>query len=250
MSRDRAGTANGIPPPRPYDAPKRQAAARETRRRIRSAATDLLLAQGYAATSMRAVALAAGVAEKTVYLQYATKTALLKEVVETAIVGDDDDVPVAARGWFTDALGEPDPRAKLHLIVDGTTALHERTGPMFSVARGAAAVDPDVAQLWHAGKKGHRADMGRLATALGEARMIPPERDVEWARAVLCSACADHRIDSTACARVSPAMSVNQTRASMPIALRTASASACTPESLSWSRTGSKASAIHGMARP
>jgi AcrR family transcriptional regulator len=134
---------------------------------------------------MRAVALAAGVAEKTVYLQYATKTALLKEVVETAIVGDDDDVPVAARGWFTDALGEPDPRAKLHLIVDGTTALHERTGPMFSVARGAAAVDPDVAQLWHAGKKGHRADMGRLATALGEARMIPPERDVEWATTVL-----------------------------------------------------------------
>ena len=95
---------------------------------------------------MRAVALAAGVAEKTVYLQYATKTALLKEVVETAIVGDDDDVPVAARGWFTDALGEPDPRAKLDLIVDGTTALHERTGPMFSVARGAAAVDPDVAR--------------------------------------------------------------------------------------------------------
>ena len=185
MSRDRAGTADGIPTARAYDAPKRQAAARETRRRIRSAATDLFLAQGYAATSMRAVALAAGVAEKTVYLQYATKTALLKEVVETAIVGDDDEVPVAARGWFTDALGEPDPQAKLRLIVDGTTTLHERTGPMFSVARGAAAVDPDVAQLWDAGKKGHRADMGRLATALGKARMIPRERDVEWATTVL-----------------------------------------------------------------
>ena len=185
MSRDRAGTADGKPPARAYDAPKRQAAARETRRRIRSAATALFLAQGYAATSMRAVALAAGVAEKTVYLQYATKTALLKEVVETAIVGDDDEVPVAARGWFTDALGEPDPQAKLRLIVDGTTTLHERTGPMFSVARGAAAVDPDVARLWDAGKKGHRADMGRLATALGKARMIPRERDVEWATTVL-----------------------------------------------------------------
>ncbi|MFI5074060.1 MAG: TetR/AcrR family transcriptional regulator [Actinomycetales bacterium] len=185
MSRDRAGTADGTPTARAYDAPKRQAAARETRRRIRSAATDLFLAQGYAATSMRAVALAAGVAEKTVYLQYAAKTALLKEVVETAIVGDDDEVPVAARGWFTDALGEPDPQAKLRLIVDGTTTLHERTGPMFSVARGAAAVDPDVAQLWDAAKKGHRADMGRLATALGKARMIPRERDMEWATTVL-----------------------------------------------------------------
>ena len=185
MSRDRAGTAKGTPPPRPYDAPKRQAAARETRRRIRSAASDLFLAQGYAATSIRAVALAAGVAEKTVYLQYDTKTALLKEVVETAIVGDDDAFPVAARGWFTDALGEPDPGTKLHLIVDGTTALHARTGPLFAVARGAPAAAPAVAPLGEAGKTGHRADMRRLAVALGEARMIPPDRDVEWATTVL-----------------------------------------------------------------
>ncbi|MDQ6895817.1 MAG: TetR/AcrR family transcriptional regulator [Actinomycetota bacterium] len=170
---------------RSYVAPRRQAAALKTRRRIRTAATELFLGQGYAATSMRAVAAAAGVAEKTVYLQYETKTALLKEVVETAIVGDDDELPVAARGWFVAVLEERDPELKLQRIVDGTADLHERTGPVFSIARGAAMVDPDVAQLWAAGKQGHRIDMGRLAASLAEAQMIPDGRDLAWAATVL-----------------------------------------------------------------
>ena len=72
---------------RAYRSPAREAAARETRRRIVTSATDLFLTQGYAATPVRAVSIAAGVAEKTVYLQFASKTALLKAVVETAIVG-------------------------------------------------------------------------------------------------------------------------------------------------------------------
>jgi AcrR family transcriptional regulator len=178
-------TADTGPASRSYVAPKRQAAALTTRRRIRSAATELFLAHGYGATSMRAIAAAAGVAEKTVYLQYETKVALLKEVVETAIVGDDDAVPVAARRWFTDVLAEPNPERKLRLIVDGTADLHERTGPVFSVARGAAAIDSDVAQLWAAGKKGHKADMSRMAASIHEAHMLPAGRDVGWATTVL-----------------------------------------------------------------
>jgi hypothetical protein len=59
--------------------------ALETRRRIRLAAQTLLLRDGYVRTSMTAVAAQAGVAEKTVYLAYATKAALLDEIIRTAI---------------------------------------------------------------------------------------------------------------------------------------------------------------------
>jgi len=69
---------------RAYRAPARQAGALATRRRIRQAAHRLFLEHGYAATSMKAVARQARVAEKTVYLQFATNTALLKEVVEAS----------------------------------------------------------------------------------------------------------------------------------------------------------------------
>jgi AcrR family transcriptional regulator len=170
---------------RAYVAPQREAAARETRRRIREAARDLFLAQGYAGTSMRAVAAAARVAEKTVYLQYDSKAALLKEVVETAIVGDDADIPVAERAWFTEALAEPQLERKLRLMAEGGSALLERTGPMFAVARGAAEVEAEVARMWGAGKEGHRLDMRRLALSLRDGGLLPPGQSVDWATATL-----------------------------------------------------------------
>lgn len=170
---------------RAYRSPQREAAARDTRRRIREAARRLFLADGYAATSVRAVARAAGVAEKTVYLQYDAKLALLKDVVETAIVGDDDAVAAADREWFRAVVAEPDPTRKLALLADATAALHERTGSVFAIARGAASVDPDAAALWSFGKQGHRADMSLLAESCARDGLLPEGRDVDWALSVL-----------------------------------------------------------------
>ncbi len=170
---------------RAYRSPQREAAARDTRRRIREAARRRFLADGYAATSVRAVAREAGVAEKTVYLQFENKLALLKDVVETAIVGDDDAVAAADRSWFRDIVEEPDPTRKLVLLADATAALHERTGPVFAIARGAASVDADAAALWSFGKQGHRADMTLLAESLGRDGGLPAGRDVDWAVGVL-----------------------------------------------------------------
>ena len=42
---------------------------------------------------------------------------------------------------------------KLIGLVDATPALHERTGAVFAVTRGAAAVDADVGALWASGKR-------------------------------------------------------------------------------------------------
>lgn len=166
---------------RSYHSPQRTAAALDTRRRIRAAAAELFLAKGYSATSIRAVAQEAGVAEKTIYLQFVTKGALLKEVVETAIVGDDEALPAAERPWFLDILTASDPSEKLRLLARATTALHERSGALFAMARGAAAVDPEVEGMWAGGKQGHRADMTVLAENLAAALMVPRGRDLDWA---------------------------------------------------------------------
>src|SRR3954447_1098179 len=114
-------------PQRTYRSPSRLAAARATRARIRDSAARLFLRDGYAATSIRSIAQAAGVAEKTVYLQFATKLTLLKEVVETTIVGDDEAIGAADRQWFRDIVDDPEPQRKLLLLADATAALHERT---------------------------------------------------------------------------------------------------------------------------
>ena len=61
--------SNG-PVKRKYDASSRRASAAATRERICAAAEDLFVRDGYARTSVRAVAKAAGVAEATMYLAF------------------------------------------------------------------------------------------------------------------------------------------------------------------------------------
>jgi AcrR family transcriptional regulator len=170
---------------RNYQSPRRVAAAQQTRARIRAAASRLFLADGYAATPIRSVANAAGVAEKTVYLQFENKSALLKEVVETAIVGDDETIPAAGREWFHDVVRESDLDQKLRRLVDATSALHERSGAVFAMARDAAAADAEVATLWAVGKRGHHADMTRMARSFDDSGQLPAGLDVEWATTTL-----------------------------------------------------------------
>lgn len=166
---------------RPYRSPHRTAAAQRTRARIRDAARELFLADGYAATSVRAIAAAAGVAEKTVYLQFDNKPGLLKDVVEFAIVGDSRAIPAAARQWFADIVDQHDLDQKLRQIVDATADLHERSGAVFAMAREAAATDAEIAELWAFGKRGHRSDMTLMADSFERAGLLPPDREAGWA---------------------------------------------------------------------
>src|ERR1700693_4085436 len=84
---------------RSYRSPHREMQARRTRARIIAAAAQRFLAHGYAGTTMRAVALDAGVALPTVELAFRTKARLLKAAIDVAIAGDDDQVAMLDRQW-------------------------------------------------------------------------------------------------------------------------------------------------------
>ncbi|MBO3749941.1 TetR family transcriptional regulator [Streptosporangiaceae bacterium NEAU-GS5] len=86
-------------PARSYRSSRRQEQARHTRRRVIEAATSVFVAQGYAVTTMRAVAAAAGVSVPTVESLFGTKARLLKDAIDVAIAGDDEPVPVLDRDW-------------------------------------------------------------------------------------------------------------------------------------------------------
>src|SRR3954469_2403288 len=75
---------SGQPVKRRYDATSRRAAAAATRDRICAAAEELFVRDGYARTSVRAVAKAAGVAEATIYVTFPGKAALLDAVIVRA----------------------------------------------------------------------------------------------------------------------------------------------------------------------
>jgi AcrR family transcriptional regulator len=75
-------------PSRPYNAPRRTAAAAQTRQAILGAAKEEFEAHGWAATTMRSIATRAGVSPKTVEALFATKPALLEATLVVAFGGD------------------------------------------------------------------------------------------------------------------------------------------------------------------
>ncbi len=86
-------------PTRAYRSAIRERRARETRERILAAAGAEFVRAGYAGTTLRAVASAAGVSMPTVELVFGTKSRLLQAAISFAIRGDADPIPMLQRDW-------------------------------------------------------------------------------------------------------------------------------------------------------
>jgi AcrR family transcriptional regulator len=133
---------------RRYDSPRRREQAAATRREILDAAQRLFERQGYAATTMAAIAAEAGVALKTVYVAFETKSGLLRALWHLLLRGDEDDVPIPERAWYREVVAEPDPERKLRLGAHNARLVKERAAALMGVIRSAAAADADAEELW------------------------------------------------------------------------------------------------------
>lgn len=161
---------------RPYYSPKRELAALETRRRILTEAKELFLRQGYAGTSVAAVARTAGVAERTVYLVFPTKAALLNEVIVDAVRADDSEAPL--REQFAAALEAPAAEL-IRRFAAANAAVMARTARVMAIGEGAAAGDPQLAQLRERGHAALRVDCHRIAEALAARDALAHDLSVE-----------------------------------------------------------------------
>jgi AcrR family transcriptional regulator len=142
-----AELAAGRRPARRYRSPRRQQQARRTRARIIAAAAGRFLARGYAATTMRAVAADAGVALPTVELAFGTKARLLKAVIDTAIAGDDEPVPMLAREWAARAESLTGAAEFAAVFAQQLSESARRAAGLTLAALEAARVDEDIAAV-------------------------------------------------------------------------------------------------------
>ncbi len=108
----------------------------------------MFVEQGYAATTMPAIAAQTGVAPKTVYSGFGTKSGVLHAVWDLALGGDDSQTPVAAREWYREVLDEPDPVRQLQRNAHNSRVVKERIASILDVIRNAAQLDPAVGALW------------------------------------------------------------------------------------------------------
>ncbi len=139
-----------VPKPvkRSYDAAGRRAQSAETRQRIVDAARTLILERGYRATTIAAIARAAGVNADTVYELVGRKPTLLRELIEQAVSGTDRPVVAEERAYVQAIQHEPDPAQKLALYARAMKEIHARLAPLLLALRDASATEPEAKAVW------------------------------------------------------------------------------------------------------
>ncbi|WP_218720084.1 TetR/AcrR family transcriptional regulator [Nocardia sp. MH4] len=142
-------------------------AARTTanREKMLAAARELFTTRGYTPTTMKAIADQAGMAVQTLYFTFATKRAILSELLDVEIAGDTEPVATMDRPWFTEALAAA-PAEQIRLQVAAAATIFARVSPLLEVIRSAAATDPELAEIWETNVAQRHLVQLRLAEAL------------------------------------------------------------------------------------
>ncbi|HSS61793.1 MAG TPA: helix-turn-helix domain-containing protein [Candidatus Limnocylindrales bacterium] len=132
---------------RKYDASFRRRQAGETRMRMLDAAEALFAERGFAATTMDAIAAAAGVAPDTVYSAFRSKTGVLHALLDVRVGGDDQPIALLDRPGPQAVKAQPIPKRQIAAFASGVAGILDRARPIDEIMRSAAAVDPDVRAL-------------------------------------------------------------------------------------------------------
>ena len=177
--------SGAVKPRRRYDARGRQDQARRTRWTVLEAARRLFLEQGYAPTTMAAIAAEAAVSVETVYKAFGNKAGLLKSVFDVSIVGDDEPVPLVQRESIRRLEAEGDPRRKLGMYGEHLSETSVRSVPVQLLVRSAAASDPAAAAVWEEMSAERLSGMTAFARHLHDGGHLRPGVSVEEARDVL-----------------------------------------------------------------
>jgi AcrR family transcriptional regulator len=130
---------------RRYDSTRRQQQARQTRQAILDVASERFLHDGFAATTIAAVAADARVSVDTIYKTFGGKPGLVRALYERGLAGEG---PVHAESR-SDALqtAEKDPLEIMRGFGRLITEVAPRNAPIALLISDAAVTDPEMAQL-------------------------------------------------------------------------------------------------------
>ncbi|HEY8323076.1 MAG TPA: helix-turn-helix domain-containing protein, partial [Ktedonobacterales bacterium] len=116
-------------------------------RLILEAAYQLFTTRGYEGATMEALAQAAGVAVETVYAAFGSKRAVLAQLVDTAVGGDDEQIALLDRPEQRQVREETNQQQQIRFFAHGMCEIMGRVGPLFGVMRGASLAEPEIAEL-------------------------------------------------------------------------------------------------------
>lgn len=153
--------------------------AEATRHAIIAAARKLFAQNGYAATTLDAIAAEAGVSVPTIYTSVGSKLAIVHALVEfvneEADIEANDRIQMAART----------PRELIAANVHLTRVLNERCGDIISAISSAAEIDPNAGFALQEGREFHRNGERAVARKLASMDSVRTDLSVEQIAAIL-----------------------------------------------------------------
>jgi AcrR family transcriptional regulator len=168
---------------RPYDSARRREQARQTREAILATARRLFLEDGFAPTTIAAIAAGAGVSVDTVYKAFGGKPGLVRAICQEALAGEQP-LPAETRSDSLQAA-EPDPREIIRGWGALTTEIAPRIAPILLLVRAAAAADPEMASLQSEMEAQRLQRMARNARNLRASGHLRRDLDVKRAGEIM-----------------------------------------------------------------
>jgi AcrR family transcriptional regulator len=132
---------------RTYRSETRAEQARRTRERILDAARELFLEEGFAKTTINAVAERARVSAEAIYATYRSKPGLLGAVIRAAVTRGEEPEDPLARGWVEELLALPALEARLEAFAAHTAGTVRLTSPLYAVIRDAGTGAPELREV-------------------------------------------------------------------------------------------------------
>src|SRR5215469_4343176 len=165
---------------RRYTSARRARQAAQTRADVLLAAVRLFGQNGWAGTTLAAIAAEAGVAVETIYTSFSSKKALLRAAMDVAIVGDARPVPVMEREEVQQLHHLPPEQRLPALMRLADQVYSDRLSGVWSAMLEAAASDPEVA-TWCAEHERQRRQTLRELLQIALDHPIPdPLLDAAW----------------------------------------------------------------------
>ncbi|HEX2286780.1 MAG TPA: helix-turn-helix domain-containing protein, partial [Mycobacterium sp.] len=153
---------------------------------IVAAASRMFVEQGFGATTIEAVAEAAGVSRKTVFTAVGGKLDLLKVALDWAVGGDDQPLTVAQRDDMKRLMEQGDPGVLLDGCAKIMADIGVRSASLMQALEVAAGIDPAARELMEQGHGMRQQDarmivsrlrdLNALSTHLSNAEAV----DVVW----------------------------------------------------------------------
>jgi len=168
---------------RRYDTTGRRERAHQTQARILGVAQEHFLRDGYAATTVAAIATAAGVSVETIYKAFGGKPGLIRAIQRFGLAGAGP-VPAPDRSDEMSARDLP-PQTILRHWADLTAEVMPRVALIILLVRAAAASDPDMGDLLAEISDERRKRMQHNASRLVHAGPLRADITLEQAGDVL-----------------------------------------------------------------